>query len=367
MEAELIRKENLTEVEQQKYSTWGKFGVILTRSELELQAAVQGAILKFIQPVDESNIVASEESLKVVKKQLAFVETKRKEITSKLDEVTKRLMAPEKSLGESVAQFSKAILDKKLEIEKNQKAKKEREEQILKIRQDIANCLVEFDIQCKNFINQRVAFAYEYALENNILPVDIDKYIEACSKKYNASHFVPILPKFSAPRLDNTEVEQIIGEEFKYDSQKYVDMYQNDLQFKFSDYETAYLQKESALALSVKEAAEKALKLQEEKQNAELAANIATSSVPLMVQTPGVAQMKALKTSWDIDMEETAENAYKIIAAFIANKALCEPKLQVTKWFVLTPKQMAGALCKVKNQDEKFAPAGIIFKEVSKL
>jgi hypothetical protein len=41
--------------------------------------------------------------------------------------------------------------------------------------------------------------------------------------------------------------------------------------------------------------------------------------------------------------------------------------LKVNKWFAFTPNQAATALAKVKCDDNNFAPAGIIFKEVDKL
>jgi hypothetical protein len=55
------------------------------------------------------------------------------------------------------------------------------------------------------------------------------------------------------------------------------------------------------------------------------------------------------------------------MAAFTANLQLCLPKLRVTKWMAFTPSQAAGALAKVKNDDNNFSPSGITFKKVDKL
>jgi len=349
----------------EKREAWGEMGVLVYESELELSARAQSSILKIKYPDSFEQIQNAEALLKEINSERIQLENDRKAITSKFDAVTARLMQPEKQLIEAHAKFKAKIIEVKELKEKADKAKQLHDEEIKATKQRILNYCAEINYKYTAMINNQVASAYEYALSNDIEPEALVDYLKKVRGKFTLATFVPEPPTLNVIHLDLTEVNLLLDENYKIDSGSYLKQYYDQLDEKFADYPVAYKNKKDALALSIKEAAEAQAKLEAEKSNAELAAKIAASAEPMRmsVSTP----LKALKKSYEIEMEETQFNAMKIIQAYAANMVECDKHLNISKWFSVTPKQMATALAKVKNTDERFQPEGIVFKEISKL
>lgn len=349
----------------EKREAWGEMGVLVYESELELSAKAQSAIMKIKYPDSFEEITKAEALLKEVNSARIALENDRKTITTPLDGVINRLMQPEKQLIEAHAKFKAKIIEVKELKEKADKAMQLHDDEIKAIKQRILNYCAEVNFNYTSMINNQVTKAYEYALGNDIEPEALVEYLKKVKDKFTLATFVPEPPTFNVIHLDLTEVNLLLDENYRIDTAGYLKTYHDQLDEKFSDYAVAFMNKKDALALSIQQAAEAQAKMEAEKSNAELAAKIAASAEPMQmsVSTP----VKALKKSYEVEMEETQFNAMKIIQAYAANMVECDKYLNISKWFSVTPKQMATALAKVKNTDERFQPEGIVFKEISKL
>jgi hypothetical protein len=367
MQTEEVTVKDVAIIEQ-KREAWGEMGVIVYKSEMELQARGQGIIKSLTIPQKIEDLPEAEKKLKAATSERVKLENDRKEITGKFDDVAARLMKPEKDVAESIANFKSKMVSLKAEHERIQAAKAAKENEIRTVRERVQQYMAEKDFQYKSLIAGKCAEAFEYALTKDIAPDAIAAYIEKIKGRLGAADFQTEAPTFRVAYLDLNEVQLLIEENFRVNPHAYVTIFQAELDKKFSDYDVAYANKKDALALAIKEQAEKEAALKAEKENADLAAKIASTSEPLLFTGDNVvAPVKALKKSFEIDMDETQHNAIKIMQAYVANMALCDQFLKINKWFGITPNQMATALGKVKSQDNAFQPVGINFKEVSKL
>ena len=349
----------------EKREAWGEMGVLVYESELQLSAKAQSAIMKIKYPESFDEIPKAEALLKEINSERIQLEAERKEITGNFDAVTSRLMQPEKQLIEAHAKFKAKIVEVKELKEKADRAKQLHDDEIKATKQRILNYCAEVNFNYNTAINNQVSKAYEYALANDVEPEALVDYLKKVREKFTLATFVPEPPTFNVIYLDLTEVNLLLDEHYQVDSGAYLKKYHDQLDERFFDYHVAYKNKKDALALSIKEAAENQAKLQAEKSNNELAAKIEANATPMKIIVG--KPVKALKKVYEIEMEETQYNAMQIIQAYVANMTECDKYLSISKWFSVTPKQMATALAKVKNADNVFQPEGIIFKEISKL
>lgn len=352
-----------------KRNAWGNLGVSIFLQEMQLQARAVKACAKFIIPTKIEECPAAEAALKEGKADQNAIVKDRKEITSRLYDVSTRLMMPEKSIDEPYKTSYNSILAVKSAHAKAEQAKKDKIEEIKKMREGIGQYLSQADSNACNLINSTVSKAYEAALTTkNVKPEDITAYIDACKTGLKADTFNLVAPMFTLKLIEPTEAEFILEEEFKWNAQEYINIYHNELDLKFSDYHVAFANKEEALALSLKETEDKKALIDSEKESKDIAASLSASSSTLNFDASNVTTpVKDLKKSFAIDMEENAENAIHIMRAFVGNFKACNEKLKITKWFAITPGQMATALAKIKSDDNNFQPQNINFKVVEKL
>src|SRR5262245_24102987 len=94
-----------------KQEAWSKFAVALHNREAQLQLMAQKIVAKMVTPKTIDDIAEAEKTLKTAKTDLAILIESRKEVTSKLDAVTTRLMEPEKSLTEPIAIYTAKIIE----------------------------------------------------------------------------------------------------------------------------------------------------------------------------------------------------------------------------------------------------------------
>lgn len=362
MNNELTTQE--TQVIAQKRNAWANMGEVVHTTELQLQAFQQQALERFSLPTKIEDVPDAEALLKVLKSSKATLEDKRKEVTSKFDAVSQRLMQPEKALLEPIAELSKAIISvKKIEEDRLRKLK-EKADEIVRYKQFIINSSNDAKAAAESSISRIISQAYEYALGDGNIDIDgLPEYISRCKNKYPVIKFVMELPKCNSI-LTEEERDDIIRELYTYDSAYYKQKFDTLLDEKFSDYAVALANKEQAIALSKKQEEEEKKRIEEEKKNKELSASL-QSMAALDVQI--TTDTKALKKSYEVDMPETPETAILLMAAFVGNKNLVLQKLKVNKWFAFSIGQIANALGKCKNDDENFAPQGIIFKQIDKL
>lgn len=351
---------------EQKRVAWSNMGEAIYKSELQLHVRAQAAALTVELPTSMDHVPAAEIALKSLKAEQAAITTSRKEITSKLDDVTSRLMLPEKSLAEPIKTLETAIIKVKKEDAQrlaNEKAKLEEKRLAIEY---LIGLKATTDATFKRTISDMVSKAYDYALgDGNVTLEKLDEYTEKVAKKLTESDFSPSFPARTFQHFSQDDYKALVKEHYTFDATTYVLQFITDLETKFSDYEVALQNKEDALALSRKQQADNEAIIQRNQATATASASLFSGAATIADPMP--AGVKELKQAYEVDMPETPESVLAIWAAFSANRHLCMPKLKVNKWFAFTPAQAATALAKVKNDDNAFQPSGIIFKVVDKL
>lgn len=352
---------------EQKRTAWAKMGETVYKTEMQLQAMAQKAVLAVKMPQNIEEVPNAEASLKELKAQRGFIEKNRKDVTSRFDDLQSRLMKPEKSLDDPIKALSDQIISVKKAHETAERIKREIEEERKSVKERAISFLNQKDFEFKQMINNAVTKALTFALgEGNVTPDGLEEYLMFMKGKFTLVTFM--LPPYgdeTCRHLKEEEVRAIITENYKNNPNEYLTLYRDELARKFNDYSVAYQNKQQAVELARKQEEEDRRQLEIQKQNKETAARLESTATVL---TPSVSPgVKALKKSYEIDMPDSVESALAIMAGFTANLDKCLPKLKVTKWFAFTPAQAGNALAKVKCDDNNFQPSGITFKEVDKL
>jgi len=352
----------------ERSENWSKFGVMLYKSELKLQAIAQNSILDLKIPENVSELEQSEQKIKELKKVQKILEEERKKITSVFDKKTQDLMFSEKSLTPHIEKLSNAIISiKKQEDEKRLIAEK-RDKEIKIIRQKINDYFTNLETQYLNKITLSVNKSYENALINlDIKPSDIKQYLIDLKSKVNSSHF-PIKSDISiqSELINKNDIESLVTEiQSNYKNSDYfLNNYIESLHDKFDFYEIAYNDKQTALEKSKEEEAKKIEVLEKEKLNKTIANNLQAASTN---NAKIESNYKPLKKSYEVDLEENMENSMNIISAFVANYDLCIKKIRITKSFNLSVGHMAKALGDLKSEDNLLEITNIKFREIQKL
>ncbi len=354
---------------QQKQTSWSNYAVKLHNGEvsLQLQASEQVNRLAAL-PTTIEQVPGAEEDLKAAKATRTTLNATRKELVDPMTKVLERLMIPEKSLDAPIQKMEHAIIaiKKAEEVKKAQVQLKINEAKEIELH--VQNKLAKFDADCKNYIETTCQKAYEYALgEGNITADKHEVYIEqVIDLRGNAQKFADLMPRDTfEPKYHTFEEKSAIVEKFKpTEFNVFADMFKACIISKFLNYDLAVQNKDVALARAQKEAEEQRQQIEREKATAEAMANINVSAQQMEIDP---SPTKALKQSFEVDMEETFENAMLILSAFTANVTKCKDKTTTKKWFGFSADSAAKALAKVKSDDNAFAPQGIKFKVVDKL
>jgi hypothetical protein len=356
-----------TEIEiiEQKKQAWGSMAVIIHKSELALQAKAQEVLKKVTLPKDANDIPEHELLLKELKKDKEAIETDRKKITVKFDDLCSRLMLPEKSLNEPIILLQNEIIKLKKESEVESKNEAAKQDEIKRVKEKITTYLAELHAKNLNLINTTVKDLYDYALgAGNISPENIEEFVTKSEGRLTVFDFAIKKINIPAVLVSQEIVNAIIHDIYKPQEPKtYVDHFHALLESQFSDYSVAWLNKEEALKKAAEETDKAIQEVNNQKNNNITASKLESLSSDVIVD-PG---FKPLKESYEIDMPETLESILAINLAFIHNVNLCKDKLKVNKWFAFTPLQAGIALGKVKSDNNDFNPPGITFKKVNKL
>lgn len=366
---------------EKKGLAWKELGEGAAKVEMQLIEDATAAIKRISKlPETIDDVSVAEATLKNVNSEYLRIEEDRSVITKKFDALITRFMAPSKSMQPHIVAYRTKIIEIKTEHEKKEKAIEEKRKEIAYVKEYLLNQVNSFDAGCKTKITNMITSAYAYALgAGNIGTVDsLKSYLDLIvnGKKGDDTVTPPklqVAPKLSAkdfiynptmPKLVHVSEQEYAELLENIDiPTDYVKLFHDELNKQFFDYETAWHNKETALANQRKEAAEKEKAIADELLNKNVAAKLEAVAVPVPEQT-GV---KALKKSYAIDMEENKENAMKIMAAFIANFPACCEHIRLKNWFNISPTNMIGALQKLKNEDNAFEVTGIVWKEVAKL
>lgn len=356
------------EIVAQKRAAWGNLGELIYTKEIGLQLRTQKALSKIKLPTKIEDVPQAELLLKEVKQEKAGVEFDRKSITSKFDDVSKRLMENEKSFDLPISNLTSAIISIKKQDEERQRLANKKAEALKACREFIQTTRNNSEGKFKQLIIDKVKAVYEWALgDGEIAAGEEEEVIQLALKRLTDVNFkiqYPLNPH-DVSLVSTDEFVKMCNELLIVDPKPYLADYENQLRAKFSDYAVAVNNKAEALRQAELEARKKSEEAFLVNQNANAAAKLDAIAEP--VNAVLMNQTKELKKSYEIDMEENCQSMIAIMTAFTAHLDLCLPKLKVNKWFSFTPSQAANALAKVKCDDNNFAPVGIKFKSVDKL
>jgi hypothetical protein len=141
---------------EKKRSSWALMGEKIYKQELELQVRAQDALRKLeVLPATIDDVPAAETALKEVGILKRQIETDRKSITSKFDPVFERLMAPEKSFAVPMAAYVAAIIAIKKEEERKAQERKNKTDELARIRQALITTQAHYDAEFKTIIAEK--------------------------------------------------------------------------------------------------------------------------------------------------------------------------------------------------------------------
>lgn len=355
------------QTEQEKSAVWGRMGVAIWKSELSLQATTQAIIAKLgTAPKEPKDLPAAEERLKIAKQEAAAQSESRLTVTKKLDAVISRMIKPEKDTQAAITEFTQEVIKvkkKKAEDDRLEEQKKEELKQItIKVKSYIANTNAAYLKEQ----NELLAVSYTHALEK-VAPEALPAYLQKVKARITVAKRTMPPPVFAPVYNTKEDIEAHIVSVFNpMSAQEYVDGFAADVDFKYSDYELAWNNKEQAAEINKETAAEISLAI-DQQQNIDVAV---AGFQGMSVGSPNVSvDTKPLKEEYKISMDETLASAKIIISAYMANAQKCDPNLgRVTKWLDgFGVKQMISALEKVKNNDNAFEFTGLKWKTVEKL
>lgn len=355
-----------TEVLEQKKAAWGKLAEAVYTTELQLQAMAQKAINSIAMPQTIQEIPTAEAQLKSLSATESEIVEKRKAITNRFRDVADRLMLPEKSFAEPKQKLTNAIISLKKKNDEINNREANRQTEMRLLRERVIKHCAELDAKLKLFMNDLIDKAFVFALKQSIpiayITPKVNEWAEAGIKKILEYKIEAVEPK--PAYITMTEAQEIIKNNFNIHLIDYANTFKFHIEQKFKDYEVAFLNKEAALKKNEIEKQEATKKISDEKLNTEISASLDAGA---SVTPVNVVDTKALKKTYEVDMPETVDNALLLFSVFAANKERCLSKLNVKKWFSFNASQVASAIGKIKSEENGFQPAGIIFKEVSKL
>lgn len=349
-----------SEVILKKKQAWSEVGLTVHNTNLSLEAKAKEAIGLLIPPITIDQIQAAELTLKDVKNRLTSIESERKAITGKFDQVASALMLHEKSVKDALPAYQNSIIaiKKAHEAEQAKILAAQAAERLAK--ENAINTINKAYNDMKSLVADQCQKAYEFALNK---PITIDK-LAAYLKKVKANK----------TEADFTiKVDELTPELFKYaydavQMASPADMlayFHRAVDAKFEFYEVALKNKDAAIEASKANEVLEQQKRLEELANAAVAARLETIST----STDAVIDngIKELKKKYEIDMDDSESSALLIITAFVTNFKEAQNGVRVTKWMNLSIGQMGSALAWMKNKDVNFNFTGINFKINDKL
>jgi hypothetical protein len=343
---------------------WVNLADVVYRRKLSLELQVQNQQAKKI-PVTIETLVKAESILKDMKSARTSIVAQRLEVTNRIGQISDNLMLPEKELDKLITEYSQEIIAAKREHEKADQAKRDKVDEIRRLKENITKYVADHDYKCRTSINDKAAIAFNHALNTDVKPEEIAAYIEKVKVKLGVADFDSSTPNINVKLLDVTEVNLIMDECFRNNPHAYNAIWHEKLATTFATYEVAYANKKEALELAEVAAAEEKAKLVLETANKKIGAEIEASAQSLEVSAGPV--VKALKKVYELDMPETSEAALQIWRAYAGNKTLVDSKLRISKWLSATPAQIGAALAKCKSDDNSFEVQGVHFKATDKL
>lgn len=349
-----------SEVILKKKQAWSEVGLTVHNTNIRLENRAKEAIAQLTPPQTIDDISIAEAVLKDVKLKLASIESERKAVTGKFDQVASALMAHEKSVKDALPAYQNSIIaiKKAHEAEQAKQAALIAAERLAK--ENAINTINKAYNDMKSLVADQCQKAYEHALNKGITIDKLAAYLKKVKANKGENDFT-------------IKVDELTPELFKYaydavQMASPADMlayFHRAVDAKFEFYEVALKNKDAAIEASKANEVLEQQKRLEELANAQVAARLETIST----STDAVIDsgIKELKKKYEIDMDDSEASALLIITAFVTNFKEAQNGVRVTKWMNLSIGQMGAALAWMKNKDEAFSFTGINFKTVDKL
>lgn len=309
-----------------------------------------------------------EATLKKTKQDIAELEMERKQFTTILDKITTNKMQYEKTCKAAITPYEASLLTCKLTHKKATELTKAKTDEENSLRERFANHITSERARMEIAIVNQIAATFEAALKTKMQPENIPTYLIESANPFGTDFFK--VAKYAQNLIYITKEEaglimRQVVEANPINPDELLGNYQSALAEKFSFYSISLKNAEDAIELSKAEQAKTLAAIETESTNTQISNKLQATAVPLA--TVAGPKTKALKSVWGIDMPDDKNTALTILAAFMANFAVCEAKIRITIWSNLSVTQMRAALIAIKNEDEKFEVSGIVFKEGVKL
>jgi hypothetical protein len=331
------------------------------KKELETkELEMQGLILKY----ETATLADLQTAVDTYEKGLKELPEMRKTFTRYLDKIFDELSAIEKR-AKDYDPFAKAkarLMQLRLAAETNVTAVKDKNSEIAAFKTHVQNEYLRILAAYEIALNKTIVDSYTQALNDELTDDGLKQYVavtEAALRavtKLNPEKFTgyTIVTKEELQKIHPT----IPAPDYAAMLQKYISAARERFNLYFQDKQN----KEAAVAY---------LRDSQSKLEVNIAASAETkAAVNKLVNTGAPATTDGItplgfkpivRKKVIILKDDDPEWAAKIMSLFLANRATCTPRLKVTKWSLLSVKQMAAAL---QEEEEKFD--GIEYDEVKK-
>lgn len=369
----LIIPENATPELIDKMQRWALMGKKVSEIKSDLQVRSQSLILGMPIPTDIKLIADYDITLAAARKSAITNQEFRKTTTSKFDAVITDLMKPEKETDKHLIAYGMALLALKKTKQEEDNAITNKNNELKRLRETISNLIATHDANYRTKITSAVHLALEAALKGGCPDeASVPAYLQSVKEGSIRNGDTPESFIWMRPELPlnfGVTLEDInaLWAEMQYNIPlpvTYRALFYTELDLKFEFYNTALNYKAEVIAQSKKEVEQTAVDNTTKLEQNKLAHALNTLATPLTVST--ISSGKSIKKYWFIEMPDDEATATRIMAAFIANIALCREHVRAA-WSKLSVSQMSSALATIKNKDSAFSVTGINFIQKEKL
>lgn len=353
----------LSPARQSAFIEFGKQGVNIAVLNSNLSILANNATAKFNElPSTITDIIAAEDTLKLIKKTQADINDARISGVKPITDRLATLMAYEKNLAEPIKTLTERILAAKKIKEAADNSARLKDDEIKQYQGYITRMVADTEARFANYINEQVLAAYNYALTTgNILPEKVEEFIDkAVNGRGTEKHFTNSIKAFDwRYNVPSTEIQDDIYQQLS-SPKTFADQFRARMIDQFMDYDLAYQNKEIALQRAKEESDKEAAEIKQTNLMTNTMAAITEVATELKVDDG----IKAIKRSYAVDFEESWEESRKISIAFWSTtKSFKDLRMSP---FKITPQQMADYLGKIKTIDNAFEITGIKWKEIEK-
>lgn len=342
----------------EKRKAWADTGEKAYKILEELQLRAQKTILSIKIPKTFAEVLEAESTLKQAKKDQQETKSIRLAFTKRFTDFVSKMMEPEDSFDVHIKKLTDAIIALKSEEKKRVDKELAKQSEEKAVKQYALECLARTQAEFKEKILTQVLKAYEWALTNKVTPKTVGEYVTKCSMKFTAIDFTKECAyQHNTREISSADVIRIVSENYSLDANDFVEQYRADLKAKFQFFEADFKHADQALEKARDDHEQQVQNISDDKTDKTIAARLETMAEPMV----GVSGVRSLKSVYEVDREKTPDA--ELVKAFIANANILLPYIKAKTFY----DQIAQAIEKHKNKDERFVPSNVTFKTIDKL